>query len=113
VVQTALGEAQDADDVSVTVRSFMSAGLPAELIGACVGFPPGFVLDRFGFFFFFWLATLRNHWPRFLQTDFGTELLEKLVLEDSIFSNNRNLQNLLIITAINGGCCPCWKRIAS
>jgi clathrin heavy chain len=28
------------------------------------------------------------------------ELLEKLVLEGSAFSDNRNLQNLLILTAI-------------
>lgn len=60
VVQTALGEAQDPEDVSVTVKAFMTADLPQELI----------------------------------------ELLEKLVLEESIFSTNRNLQNLLILTAI-------------
>ena len=33
VVQTALGEAQDPEDVSVTVKAFMSADLPNELIG--------------------------------------------------------------------------------
>lgn len=61
VVQTALTESQDADDVSVTVKAFMAADLPKELI----------------------------------------ELLEKLVLEtSSSFSTNRNLQNLLILTAI-------------
>lgn len=62
VVQTALNESQDPDDVSVTVKAFMTADLPNELI----------------------------------------ELLEKLVLEDSSFSSNRNLQNLLILTAIKG-----------
>ncbi len=62
MVQTALGEAQDPEDVSVTVKAFMTSELPNELI----------------------------------------ELLEKLVLEESIFSANRNLQNLLILTAIKG-----------
>eukprot|EP00039_Didymoeca_costata_P018242 m.332709 g.332709 ORF g.332709 m.332709 type:complete len:1698 (-) comp16994_c0_seq1:153-5246(-) len=61
VVQTALTESQDPDDVSATVKAFMAADLPTELI----------------------------------------ELLEKLVLESSSsFSTNRNLQNLLILTAI-------------
>ena len=31
------------------------------------------------------------------------ELLEKIVLQNSSFSNNHNLQNLLIITAIKAG----------
>lgn len=60
VVGTALPETQDPEDVSVTVKSFMGADLPNELI----------------------------------------ELLEKLVLEGSAFSENRNLQNLLILTSI-------------
>jgi len=60
VVQVALTESQDPDDVSVTVKAFIAAKLPKELI----------------------------------------ELLEKLVLEDSAFNNNKNLQNLLILTAI-------------
>jgi hypothetical protein len=61
VVQSALQESQDPDDISVAVKSFMAADLPNELI----------------------------------------ELLEKLVLESSSsFSTNRNLQNLLILTAI-------------
>lgn len=60
VVQTALSETQDPEDVSVTVKAFMSSDLPNELI----------------------------------------ELLEKIVLENSVFSNHRNLQNLLILTAI-------------
>lgn len=60
VVQTALNETQDADDVSTTVRAFMAADLPNELI----------------------------------------ELLEKIVLENSVFSDHRNLQNLLILTAV-------------
>ena len=49
VVQTALTETQDPDDVSCTVKAFMSADLPNELI----------------------------------------ELLEKIVLENSIFSEHR------------------------
>ena len=61
IVQTALNESQDPDAISVTVKAFMTANLPNELI----------------------------------------ELLEKLVLEESSsFNNNRNLQNLLILTAI-------------
>jgi hypothetical protein len=59
-VQTALPESQDPEDVSSTVKAFMAADLPNELI----------------------------------------ELLEKIVLENSAFSDNRNLQNLLILTAI-------------
>ena len=47
----------------MAVKSFMQAGLQAELI----------------------------------------ELLEKIVLQNSSFSNNHNLQNLLIITAIKVG----------
>merc|ERR1712106_1045659 len=60
VVQTALAETQDPEDISVTVKAFMAADLPNELI----------------------------------------ELLEKIVLENSVFSDHRNLQNLLILTAI-------------
>lgn len=60
VVQTALSETQDPEDISVTVKAFMTADLPNELI----------------------------------------ELLEKIVLESSVFSDHRNLQNLLILTAI-------------
>lgn len=60
VVQTALSETQDPEDISVTVKAFMTADLPSELI----------------------------------------ELLEKIVLENSVFSDHRNLQNLLILTAI-------------
>eukprot|EP01134_Creolimax_fragrantissima_P001261 CFRG1261T1 len=60
VVQTALPESGDPEDVSMTVKAFMTADLPNELI----------------------------------------ELLEKIVLDNSAFSDNRNLQNLLILTAI-------------
>lgn len=60
VVQTALSETQDPEDISVTVKAFMTADLPNELI----------------------------------------ELLEKIVLENSVFSDHGNLQNLLILTAI-------------
>ena len=49
VVQTALAETQDPEDISVTVKAFMTADLPNELI----------------------------------------ELLEKIVLENSIFSDHR------------------------
>lgn len=60
VVSTALPESKNPDQVSVTVKAFMTADLPGELI----------------------------------------ELLEKIVLQNSAFSNNPNLQNLLILTAI-------------
>jgi clathrin heavy chain len=60
VVQTALNETKDPDDISVTVKSFMTADLRSELI----------------------------------------EVLEKIVLDNSVFSDHRNLQNLLILTAI-------------
>eukprot|EP00512_Aurantiochytrium_limacinum_P004077 CAMPEP_0171496660 /NCGR_PEP_ID=MMETSP0958-20121227/6831_1 /TAXON_ID=87120 /ORGANISM="Aurantiochytrium limacinum, Strain ATCCMYA-1381" /LENGTH=1691 /DNA_ID=CAMNT_0012030799 /DNA_START=355 /DNA_END=5430 /DNA_ORIENTATION=+ len=59
-VQTALPESKNPDEVSLTVKAFMTAELPNELI----------------------------------------ELLEKIVLQGSEFSDNRNLQNLLILTAI-------------
>jgi clathrin heavy chain len=49
VVQTALAETQDPEDISVTVKAFMTADLPNELI----------------------------------------ELLEKIVLDNSIFSDHR------------------------
>jgi clathrin heavy chain len=60
VVSTALPECKSADEVSASVKAFMTAGLPNELI----------------------------------------ELLEKIVLEGHDFSGNKNLQNLLILTAI-------------
>ncbi|CAN0031875.1 unnamed protein product, partial [Ectocarpus sp. 12 AP-2014] len=60
VVQTALPETKNADEVSTTVKAFMNADLPSELI----------------------------------------ELLERIVLQGSDFSENKNLQNLLILTAI-------------
>jgi clathrin heavy chain len=59
-VATALPECTDPDDVSITVKAFLSADLPIELI----------------------------------------ELLEKIIIEPSPFSDNKNLQNLLLLTAI-------------
>jgi clathrin heavy chain len=61
VTSTALPETRNPDEVSTTVKAFMNAQLPLELIG----------------------------------------LLEKLVLSGSSeFAQNRNLQNLLILTAV-------------
>ncbi|KAI9318659.1 hypothetical protein BX666DRAFT_1930315 [Dichotomocladium elegans] len=60
IVATALPESTDPEDVSVTVKAFMNADLPMELI----------------------------------------ELLERIVLEDSPFSDHKTLQNLLIFTAV-------------
>lgn len=55
VVQTALSETQDPEEVSVTVKAFMTADLPNELI----------------------------------------ELLEKIVLDNSVFSEHRYLTLIL------------------
>lgn len=60
VVEWALPESTNADEVSTTVKAFMAADLPSELIN----------------------------------------LLERIVLQGSDFSDNKNLQNLLILTAI-------------
>ncbi|KAF8920783.1 clathrin heavy chain 1 [Mucidula mucida] len=60
IVATALPECTDPDDVSITVKAFLTADLPIELI----------------------------------------ELLEKIIIEPSPFSDNKNLQNLLLLTAI-------------
>lgn len=60
ITSTAVPESTNPDDVSVTVKAFMAADLPHELI----------------------------------------ELLEKIILEPSAFSDNRSLQNLLMLTAV-------------
>ncbi|KAI9493853.1 hypothetical protein BDB00DRAFT_762730 [Zychaea mexicana] len=60
IVATALPECTDPEDVSVTVKAFMAADLPNELI----------------------------------------ELLERIILEQSAFSDYKILQNLLIFTAV-------------
>jgi len=60
IVEWALPESTNADEVSCTVKAFMAADLPSELIN----------------------------------------LLERIVLQGSDFSDNKNLQNLLILTAI-------------
>lgn len=60
VVEWALPESTNADEVSCTVKAFMAADLPGELIS----------------------------------------LLERIILQGSDFSDNKNLQNLLILTAI-------------
>jgi clathrin heavy chain len=60
VVQVALPESENPEEVTSAVKAFMTADLPNQLI----------------------------------------ELLEKIVIEHSRFANNRNLQNLLILTAV-------------
>lgn len=60
VVQTALSETQDPEEVSVTVKAFMTADLPNELI----------------------------------------ELLEKIVLDNSVFSEHRCCNAVLFIPII-------------
>ncbi|QSL65563.1 hypothetical protein MERGE_002876 [Pneumocystis wakefieldiae] len=60
VISIAVPESNSPEEVSIVVKSFMNAGLSAELI----------------------------------------DLLEKIILEPTIFSDNQNLQNLLILTAI-------------
>ncbi|KAL9614787.1 MAG: hypothetical protein Q9167_000778 [Letrouitia subvulpina] len=59
VISTAVPESTEPDKISVAVKAFIDADLPAELI----------------------------------------ELLEKIILEPSPFSDNGNLQNLLMLTA--------------
>jgi clathrin heavy chain len=59
VIATAVPESNEPDKVSVAVKAFLDADLPAELI----------------------------------------ELLEKIILEPSPFSDNSSLQNLLLLTA--------------
>ena len=56
----ALPESENADEVSSTVKAFLAADIPGELIS----------------------------------------LLERIVLQGSDFSENPNLQNLLILTAV-------------
>jgi clathrin heavy chain len=60
IVQFALPETKNADEVSTTVKAFLAAEMSLELI----------------------------------------ELLDRIVLQGSDFSDNKNLQNLLIITAV-------------
>lgn len=60
VVQTALPESKNSDEVTTAVKAFMDCDMPGELV----------------------------------------ELLERIVLQGSEFSDNRSLQNLLILTAI-------------
>lgn len=60
VTSTALPETKDPDAVSATVKAFMAANMPAQLL----------------------------------------DLLEKLVLNGGEFADNKNLQNLLILTAV-------------
>ena len=60
VVQFALPESDNTEEVATTVKAFMDADMPSELI----------------------------------------ELLEKIVLHNSDFSSNQDLQNLLVLTAI-------------
>jgi len=65
VVQTALSETQDPEEVSVTVKAFMTADLPNELI----------------------------------------ELLEKIVLDNSVFSEHRCLLETVLDFL------PCYFKI--
>jgi hypothetical protein len=65
----ALPESIDPEDVSLTVKAFMNADLPIELI----------------------------------------ELLEKLILENTAFSDHKVLQNLLILTAIKVNLKSYWQ----
>jgi clathrin heavy chain len=68
VVSTALPQCKNSEAVACTVKAFMTANLPNELI----------------------------------------ELLEKIVLRaDSEFASNKNLQNLLILTAVQVRACVC------
>jgi clathrin heavy chain len=61
VVQTALAETQDPEDISVTVKAFMAADLPNELI----------------------------------------ELLEKIVIDNSVFSDHRQVTTISSALLLN------------
>ncbi|CAF1209326.1 unnamed protein product [Didymodactylos carnosus] len=60
VIQTVIAETQDGEELAVTIKAFMTADIPNNLI----------------------------------------ELLEKIIFDNSVFSEHRNLENLVILTAI-------------
>ena len=69
VVQTALSETQDPEDVSCTVKAFMTADLPNELI----------------------------------------ELLEKIVLDNSVFSDHRWVTETFLTISIHYKADKWWE----
>lgn len=88
VVQTALSETQDPEEVSVTVKAFMTADLPNELIELL----EKIVLDN---------SVFSEH--RFLTLSACSESASSCLMHlynSSSFPFSRNLQNLLILTAI-------------
>ena len=74
VVQTALSESQDPEEISVTVKAFMTADLPNELI----------------------------------------ELLEKIVLESSVFSEHRSARYPVAFAAdvVMFTCLRYWRAVS-
>lgn len=95
VVQTALTETQDPEDVSETVKAFMTADLPNELIELL----EKIVLDENSLF-----RDLRLVESLFLKSWYHVTLsLPPLLLSPSpspLLLLSRNLQNLLILTAV-------------
>lgn len=85
MVQTALSETQDPEEVSVTVKAFMTADLPNELIELL----EKIVLDN---------SVFSEH--RCLPVDVEWFFQWRAVYDVCVFSFWRNLQNLLILTAI-------------
>lgn len=91
MVQTALSETQDPEEVSVTVKAFMTADLPNELIELL----EKIVLDN---------SVFSEH--RYSRTEFplgGMFAILTLFSPASLLCSgpfSRNLQNLLILTAI-------------
>lgn len=85
MVQTALSETQDPEEVSVTVKAFMTADLPNELIELL----EKIVLDN---------SVFSEH--RCLQVDIERFFQWRAVYNVYVFTLWRNLQNLLILTAI-------------
>lgn len=120
MVQTALSETQDPEEVSVTVKAFMTADLPNELIELL----EKIVLDNSVFSEHRCISPTifqhTNSWNRaflcvFLHKTFtDIKFLAQTVLRNFLMQNNikslshlnnphlfpRNLQNLLILTAI-------------
>jgi clathrin heavy chain len=99
-VQTALSETQDPEDVSCTVKAFMTADLPNELIELLekiVLENSVFSEHRYG------VVGERSprsaQYPVVCSSRFNSQIYESTLTTSFVFLS-RNLQNLLILTAI-------------
>jgi clathrin heavy chain len=100
VVQTALSETQDPEDVSCTVKAFMTADLPNELIELLekiVLENSVFSEHRYG------VVGERSprsgQYPVVCSSRFNSQIYGSTITTSFVFLS-RNLQNLLILTAI-------------